>query len=115
MNTLNKTYHRVRDLMRLWTIENGNEVELTDENSFLFGTIKYDYEEMLDNYPIERLDRVEYRLPLSVFNKLNEEEKRCVYKEVTEGIKMQAEMTKGYVKNLTEHLKNLNSGGNNNE
>ena len=105
MNTLNKTYHRVRDLMRLWTIENGSEVELTDENSILFGTIKYDYEEMLDNYPIERLDRVEYRLPLSVFNKLNEEEKRYVFKEVTEGIKMQAEMTKEYVKNLTEHLK----------
>lgn len=115
MNTLNKTYDRVRDLMRLWEIENGSEVELTDENSILFGTIKYDYEEMLDNYPIERLDRVEYRLPLSIFNKLNEEEKRYVYKEVGEGIKMQAEMMKEYVKNLIEHLKILNSGGKINE
>ena len=81
MNTLNKTYHRVKDLMRLWAIENDTEIELTNENSIPFGTIKYDYGEMLDNYPIERLDRLEYRLPLSVFNKLSEEEKRCVFEE----------------------------------
>lgn len=108
MNTLNKTYHRVKDLMRLWTIENGSEVELTDENSILVGTLKCDYKGMLDDYPVERLDRVEYRLPLSIFNKLNEEEKRYIFEEVAKEIKTQIKMAEKYIKNLTEHLKNLN-------
>lgn len=98
-------YNRVKDLMKLWVTKNG-DVELTDRNSVLLGTIKYDYEGILDDYPLERLDRVEYRLPLFVLNRLNEEEKLLLYKEVSEGIKMEAERNKKFVEDTIEHLKN---------